>query len=59
MKRLIYTSLLLCFLKPSKIGDVVKATAEVTKVDGKKIEFKVSAYSGETGTGFWNFNTVR
>ena len=34
-------------LKPSKIGDVVKATAEVTKVDGKKIEFKVSAYSGE------------
>jgi len=46
MKRLIYTSLLLCFLKPSKIGDVVKATAEVTKVDGKKIEFKVSAYSG-------------
>ncbi len=25
--------------KPSKIGDVVKATAEVTKVDGKKIEF--------------------
>ena len=34
-------------LRPSKIGDVVKATAEVTKVDGKKIEFKVSAYSGE------------
>ena len=34
-------------LKPSKIGDVVKATAEVTKVDGKNIEFKVSAYSGE------------
>ena len=34
-------------LKPSKIGDVVRAVAEVTKVDGKKIEFKVSAYSGE------------
>ena len=34
-------------LKPSKIGDVVKAEAEVTKVDGKKIEFKVSAYSGD------------
>ena len=34
-------------LRPSKIGDVVKATAEVTNVDGKKIEFKVSAYSGE------------
>ena len=38
-------------LKPSKIGDVVKATAEVTKVDGKKIEFKVFAYSGETLLG--------
>ena len=38
-------------LKPSKIGDVVKATAEVTKVDGKKIEFKVSAYSGATLLG--------
>ena len=34
-------------LKPSKIGDKVTATAEVTKVDGKKIEFKVSAYSGD------------
>ena len=29
-------------LKPSKIGDVVRAVAEVTKVDGKKIEFKVA-----------------
>ena len=38
-------------LKSSKIGDVVKAPAEVTKVDGKKIEFKVSAYSGETLLG--------
>ena len=34
-------------LKPSKIGDKVTATAEVTKVDGKKIEFKVSASSGD------------
>ena len=34
-------------LKPSKIGDVVRAEAEVTKVDGKKIEFKVSAYSDD------------
>ena len=34
-------------LKPSKIGDKVSATAEVTKVDGKKIEFKGSAYSGD------------
>ena len=38
-------------LKPSKIGDVVRAEAEVTKVDGKKIEFKVSAYSGDTLLG--------
>ena len=30
-----------------KIGDKVSATAEVTKVDGKKIEFKVSASSGD------------
>ncbi len=38
-------------LKPSKIGDVVKSMAEVTKVEGKKIEFKVSAYSGDTLLG--------
>lgn len=38
-------------LKPSKIGDTVEATAEVTAVDGKKIEFKVSAYCGETLLG--------
>lgn len=34
-------------LRPSKIGDVVRAEAEVTKVDGRKIEFKVTAYSGD------------
>ena len=38
-------------LKPSKIGDKVSATAEVTKVDGKKIELKVSAYFGEALLG--------
>ena len=38
-------------LKPSKIGDVVRAVAEVTKGDGKKIEFKVAAYSGNTLLG--------
>ena len=38
-------------LKPTKIGDKVSATAEVTKVDGKKIEFKVSAYFGEALLG--------
>ena len=34
-------------LSPSMIGDKVTAIAEVTKVDGKKVEFKVAAYSGE------------
>ena len=38
-------------LKPSKLGDVVCATAEVVRVDGKKIYFKVSAFSGETLLG--------
>ena len=38
-------------LKPSKVGDIVTATAEVVKVDGKKIEFKVSAYSGDVLIG--------
>ena len=38
-------------LKPSKVGDKVSAIAEVTKVDGKKIEFKVTAYSGDTLLG--------
>ena len=38
-------------LKPSKIGETTTAVAEVTKVEGKKIEFKVSAYSGETLLG--------
>ena len=38
-------------LKPSKIGDMVRAEAEVTKVDGKKIEFKVAAYAGDTLLG--------
>ena len=33
-------------LKPSKVGDTVCATAEVTRVDGKKIWFRVSAHSG-------------
>ena len=38
-------------LKPSKLGEHVSATAEVTKVDGRKIEFKVAAYSGDTLLG--------
>ena len=38
-------------LRPTKVGDKVTATAEVTKVDGKKITFKVAAYSGDTLLG--------
>ncbi len=38
-------------LKPSKVGDTVTATAQVVKVDGKKIEFKVSACSGDVLIG--------
>ena len=33
-------------LKPSFLGDGISATAEVSKVEGKKIEFKISARSG-------------
>ena len=38
-------------LRPSKIGDKITATAEVTKVEGKKVVFRVAAYSGETLLG--------
>ena len=38
-------------LRPSKIGDRVTASAVVTKVDGRKIEFKVEARSGEVLLG--------
>ncbi len=38
-------------LRPSKIGDKVSAVAEVTRVDGRKIEFKIAAYSGDTLIG--------
>lgn len=38
-------------LKPSKLGDIITATATVTKVDGKKIEFKVEARCGDTLLG--------
>ncbi len=34
-------------VKPSKLGEVVTATATVTRVDGKKIEFKVEARCGD------------
>ena len=38
-------------IKPSTIGDTVTATATVTHVEGKKIEFKVEARCGETLLG--------
>lgn len=38
-------------LCPSIVGAHVKATAVVTKVDGKKIEFKVEVYCGDTLLG--------
>ena len=38
-------------LKPSKLGDKVTATATVTRVEGKKIEFKVEAHYGDTLLG--------
>ena len=38
-------------LKPSKLGETVTATATVTRVDGKKIEFKVQAHCGDTLLG--------
>ena len=38
-------------LKPSKVGDTVMATATVTHIEGKKIEFKIAAHCGETLLG--------
>lgn len=38
-------------LKPSRVGDVITAVAEVTKVEGKKISFRIAAYSGATLLG--------
>ncbi len=38
-------------IKPSKLGDIVTATATGNRVDGKRIEFKVEARSGETLLG--------
>jgi len=38
-------------LKPSKLGETVTATATVTRTNGKKIEFKVEARTGDTLLG--------
>ena len=38
-------------LKPSAVGAEVSATAELTKVEGRKLHFKVVAHEGETLIG--------
>lgn len=38
-------------IKPTPVGETVTATATVTKVDGKKIEFEVKAYCGDVLLG--------
>ena len=38
-------------LRPTAVGDKVTAIAEVTHVEGKKIEFAVAAYAGDTLIG--------
>lgn len=38
-------------LRPTKIGEEVTATAEVTEVDGRKITFRVEAHCGEVLLG--------
>ena len=41
-------------LRPTKLGDNVTATAVVTKVEGKKIEFHVEAHCGDVLLGEGN-----
>jgi len=38
-------------IKPTPVGETVTATATVTKVDGKKIEFDVKAHWGDVLLG--------
>ena len=38
-------------LRQTRVGDTVTATATVTRIEGKKIEFKVEAYCGDTLLG--------
>lgn len=38
-------------LKPSKLGETVTATATVTRVEGKKIEFRIDAHCGDVLLG--------
>lgn len=38
-------------VRPTPVGERVTALAEVTRVDGRKIEFAVAAYAGDTLIG--------
>lgn len=38
-------------LRPSKLGDTITATAVVSRVDGKKIEFTIQAHCGDVLLG--------
>lgn len=38
-------------LRPSKLGDTITATATVTRVEGKKIEYRIEAHCGDTLLG--------
>lgn len=38
-------------IRPTKVGDAVRAVAEVAKVEGKKIFFKVTAFAGDDMIG--------
>ena len=38
-------------LRPTAIGQEVQATAELTRIDGRKLYFHVAAYQGETLLG--------
>ena len=38
-------------LRPTPLGDRITATATVTNVDGKKIEFRIEAHFGDTVIG--------
>ena len=38
-------------LRPTAIGQEVQATAELTRIDGRKLYFHITAYQGETLLG--------
>ncbi len=38
-------------LRPTAIGQTVYATAELTKIDGRKLYFHIAAYQGDTLIG--------